>query len=123
MVSLSTSELAQMREAIEDDMPDTCDILQVTQTSDGAGGWSETWGTVTGGSSVPCRLDFPNPGRESLANANLTPFKQGIVSMAYDVIITTANRISIGGEVYDVKGVNKNQSWIGVKRVAVERVP
>jgi hypothetical protein len=122
-MALSTAELAQIRDAIDDTLIDTCTILQLTQASDGAGGFTDTWGTAAGGAAVSCRLDFPNPGKEMMASASLTPFKQGMVSMNYNVTVTTGNRLVIGGETYDVKGVNVNQSWIGVKRVAVERIP
>lgn len=123
MTSLTSAELAQMREAIEDLMPDSCDILQLTQTSDGAGGLVDTWGTATGGVSVPCRLDFGTPGNEAMSNSSLTPFQKGIVSMPYNYTVTHANRLKINSITYSVQGVNTNQSWIGVKRVIVERVP
>ena len=112
-----------MREAIEDLMPDTCDILQLTQASDGAGGLTDTWGTATGGVSVPCRLDFGSPGREAMSNSSLTPFKKGVVSMPYSYTVTPANRLRINSSDYSIQGVNTNQSWIGVKRVIVELVP
>jgi hypothetical protein len=121
MTSLTSTELAQIREAIDDLLPDECDILSVTQVSDGAGGITDTWGTLS--ASVPCRLDFSNPGKESQANASYTAFKMGMLSVPYDTVVTTANRISKDGETYDVKGVNNAQSWIGVKRLSVERVP
>jgi head-tail adaptor len=122
-IALTAAELAQIRADIADLLPDTCNILQLTRTSDNAGGWSEAWGTATGGTAVPCRLDFTQPGRESVASASLTPFKSGMVSMAYDKTVTTANRVEIASTQYNITGVNDNQSWIGVKRVSVERIP
>jgi len=120
-MTLSTAELNAIREAIDDLFPDTCNILSVPQISDGAGGITDTWGTAY--YSIPCRLDFPNPGKESQANASYVPFKNGVVSMGYSQTVTTSNRLKIGTETYDIKGVNVNQSWIGVKRLSVERVP
>jgi hypothetical protein len=119
-MTLSAAELNAMREAIDDLFPDTCSILSVTQVSDGAGGLTDSWGTL---STAICRLDFSSPGREAQSNASYVPFKSGMVSMPYDTTITTSHRVLIGSETYDVKGVNLNQSWIGVKRVSVERVP
>lgn len=118
---LSAAELAQIREDIVGLLPDTCDILTVTRTSDGAGGWSET--TSAAYSGVACRLDFPNPGREVMANASLTPFKTGIVSLPYNTVVTTANKLLIDSVTYNITGVNTKQSWIGVIRCSVERVP
>jgi head-tail adaptor len=123
MIGLSTAEIAQIRASILEMLPDTCDILAVTLTSDGAGGVSETWGTVTGGSAVPCRLDFRDAGKEAVQNAAITPYKSGILSIAYDEPITNANRIQIASQAYNVTGVNVNQSWLVVQQVNVERVP
>lgn len=119
-LGLSVRELAQLRADIGELLPDTCDILAITRTSDGAGGWSETTSTVA--SAVPCRLDFPNPGKEVVSNASNTPFKTGTLSMAYDQTVTTANQILKGGVTYNVIGVNAGQSWIGVVRCVVEAV-
>ena len=122
--NLSTAELAQIRADIANTLPDTCSILAIIHTSDGAGGWSDSAGTIAGGTSVPCRIDFAfNSGKEHMSNATLTPFKSGVVSMAYDKTITTANQIQIGSTIYNITGVNDQQSWIGVKRCTVERIP
>lgn len=120
IIGLTAQELAQIRSDISLLLPDVCDILAVTRTSDGAGGWSETISTVK--SNVPCRLDFPNPGKEMVSNASNTPFKTGMLSMAYDQTVTTANQILKGGITYNIVGVNTGQSWIGVVRCAVEAV-
>lgn len=120
---LTAKELAQIRADCAELFPDTCSILAVTRTSDGAGGWSESAGTITGGTAVPCRLDFPNPGKEAVENGSITPFKTGMVSMAWDKAITTDNQILISGVTYNVTGVNTSQSWIGVTRCSVERAP
>lgn len=120
---LTAAELAQIREDIADLLPDTCHILAITRTSDGAGGWTETAGTISGGTFVPCRLDFISPGKEAKAGGAVQPYKTGMLTMAYDKTITTANQVKIGSDIYNVIGVNTSQSWIGCKRCAVERVP
>ena len=120
-MTLSTAELNSIREAIDDLFPDECNILTLTQVSDGAGGVEDSWGTTT--TAAICRLDFPSPGKEAMANASLTPFKRGIVSMPYDTTVAVANRLEINSLTYNIVGVNTNQSWIGVKRLVVEQVP
>jgi head-tail adaptor len=122
-LGFSAAELAQIRADILALLPDTCSILAVTNTSDGAGGVSETWGTVTGGTAVPCRLDYRKEGRESVTSAALNPYHGGILSVAYDQSITTANRVEISGQAYNVTGVNNQQGWLVVQQVSVERVP
>lgn len=121
---LSAAELAQIRADIASLLPDTCNILGITRTSDGAGGWTETAGTVTGGTAVPCRIDFAKGyGKEQISSAALMPYQSGVVSLAWDKTITVANQIQFGTTVYNVTGVNTDQSWKGVTRCSVERVP
>jgi len=120
---LSAAELAQIRADCAQLFPDTCAILGLTRTSDGAGGWTDSAGTITGGTAVPCRLDFHNPGKEAMAAGAVQSFKTGVVSMAWDKTITTANQIQISTDVYNIVGVNTNQSWIGVTRLEVEKIP
>lgn len=121
--ALTARELAQIRADCAELLPDTCTILTVTRTSDGAGGWVDAVATATGGTAVPCRLDFSDHGIEGLANSELTPYKAGILSMAYDKTVTPLNRILFNSVTYNITGVNIDQSWIGIKRVSVERVP
>lgn len=118
---LTAVELAQIRADIAGLLPDTCDILEVTRTSDGAGSWAEAWGTAT--ASVPCRIDFRSYGKEAMNAAALIPYKSGIISMEYDETITTSNRVLLNGVTYNITGVNNNQSWIGVKHVSVDKAP
>ena len=120
-MTLSSSELAAIREAIDDLFPDTCNIISITLASDGAGGFTESIATTSAG--VSCRLDFPSPGKEAMASASLVPFKRGVVSMPYNTTVTVANRLEINSLTYNVIGVNTNQSWIGVKRLIVEQIP
>ena len=47
MTMLTNAELAQIRGDIAGMLPDTCNLLTLTRTSDGQGGWSEAWGTAS----------------------------------------------------------------------------
>lgn len=118
-LGLSAAELAQMRSDINQLLPDTGYILALTRTSDGGGGWSESWGTA--GTAV-CRLDFPNPGKEQSAADRLQSFKSGVLNVPYDTTITTANRLSLNSHLYNIVGVNIDQSWIPVKQCLVEAI-
>lgn len=123
MSGLTAAELAQIRSDIAGLLPDTCNLLSATRTSDGAGGWADTWGTVTGGSALPCRLDFRDPGKERVVNASITPYKTGVLSLAYDKPISTNYRVQMGTQLFNVTGENTTQSWLTVRQVNVERVP
>lgn len=114
---LSATELAQMRDDLDDLLSDSCNILSLTRTSDGAGGWSETWGTAT--ASVACRVDHKT-AKEQLASGELRTYQTTMMTLAYDKTITTANRVEIASNTYAVTGVNYSQSWIATKRVNLE---
>jgi len=116
-MTLSNAELAGMREAINQLMPQSCDILSVTLTPDGQGGNTEAWGTAS--ASVSCRLDVTT-GMEQIAGGGLQPFTRSVLSLPYDTTITQDNRIKIGSNTYAVKTVNIDQAWIGVKRCELE---
>ena len=111
-------ELSGMREAINQLLPDTCDILSVTRSADGEGGWTETWGTA---STVSCRLDMVQ-GREALAGGAVQPFTAYMLSLPYDAVISAANRVQHSSVTYNVVSVNTGQSWKAVTRVSLERV-
>lgn len=114
---VTASELAAMRSAINDLLPDTAYILTPTQTVDSQGNPVTSWGTT--GTSV-CRLDVIQ-GREMLSGGAVQPFTSHMVSLPYDTTVVSTNRLSIGGTQYNVRSINAGQSWSAVKRVEVER--
>lgn len=116
---VDSTMLAAMRSAISELLPDTCFILSLTATPDGAGGQSESWGTVT---TASCRLDVKET-RDILSGGAIQSFIKTVLSVPYDTSITEANRITHGGIMYAVVAPpNSDQSWIAVKRVELERV-
>jgi SPP1 family predicted phage head-tail adaptor len=116
---IDTAMLAAMREAIEQLLPDTCNILTATETADGQGGISASWGTTYG--TVSCRLDM-NTGREQVIGGGLQPFTKYMLSLPYNTTITTADRVEVNSTTYTVTSVNLNQSWMAVKRVELEKL-
>ena len=116
---LSNSELAFMRESIELLMPDTCDILTVTETPNGQGGITETWATAY--SNVPCRLDMKS-GREPMTGGAVQQYTSYILSLPYDTTINDVDRVEIDSVTYAVTSINAGQSWSAVKRVTLEAV-
>lgn len=116
---LDNSMLAAMREAIAELLPDTCDILTVTQTSNGQGGLNETWAVAY--SDVPCRLDVISK-REAAQGGAVQQFTGHVLSLPYDTTISDNDRVEIDDVTYAVTGINDGQSWKAVKRVYVEAV-
>ena len=117
---LTAAELAQMRADLSELFPDTCSIMALSQTSDGAGGFTESWGAST--SNVPCRVDY-KAGGESVTAEAITPYQQAVISMGYAVVVTPANRIQVGSNVFSVQAGNAGQSWKASTVVSVELVP
>lgn len=115
---LPVDELTQIRIDLEGCLPDTCNILSLTRTSDNQGGWTEAWGTTYGG--VSCRLDFIG-GRENVTAGALIPYSRAIVTLPQSTVVTEQNRIEHSGNTYSVQAVNLG-SWLGVKRASVEKI-
>jgi hypothetical protein len=115
---LPADELAQIRTDLETTLPDTCNILSLTRSSDSQGGWSETWGTA--GTTIACRVDFIG-GAEAVTGGALIPYSRAIVTLPQATTITAQNRIEHGGNTYTVQAVNLG-SWLGVKRASVEKL-
>ena len=65
MTSAITSDmLATMRDIITSNLlPDTCNVVSITNTPDGEGGVTQTRGTI--GTAIACRLDVLQ-GREQV---------------------------------------------------------
>ena len=119
MSAIDTAMLASMRQAIGELLPDFCHILSVTNTPDGQGGQTATWGTAS--ANVAFRLDMQT-GREMLSGGALQPFTKYKGSLPYDAEVTALNRILHDGITYAVTGVNVSQSWQAVIRVDLEVV-
>lgn len=119
---LNNSELSYMREAVEQLMPDTCNLLTATNTADGSGGVTTTWGTAS--ASVACRMDYKTDTQqdEKITAFSVRPYSGFMLSIPYNTTINTEYRVEHGGFTYNVQAVNNDQSWIAVKRVVLERV-
>ena len=80
-------------------LPDSCVIQSVTRTADSAGGWTESWAAVDGG-TVSCRID-PMQTRnavdvsKALGRETLTAMWQ--LTTPYDAPIAEDCRVVTGG--------------------------
>ena len=116
---LSKRELKEMQDAVSGLYPDVAQILSVTSTADGQGGFTEAWGTLT--RNVPCRIDAL-VGSERQTDGSLRAFTTLEVTFAFDVTVSEANRIEVGDNVYHVTYVAPDQSWAVEKTAQVERI-
>lgn len=117
-MGLTNAELSIMRDTIELLMPDTCNIVGITNVPDGEGGSTQTRGTS--GTSIPCRLDVIQ-GREQITGGAIQPYISYMMSLPYDTTVAEENIIEHNGTDYHVKSVNLDQSWKAVVRVELER--
>ena len=119
MSGLDNKELRQMRADVETLMPDSCNLLTLTSTSDGQGGSTDTWGTLT--RNVPCRVD-QMIGSERLTDGSLRSFASLELAIPYDTTIDESYRVEHGGYTYNVTDANLDQSWQIEKVILLERV-
>jgi len=126
-MTIPASEITRIQDDIEAiALPDTCNILSLTQVSDGAGGFTDTWGTVS--SSIACRLDLFNSrgagliGMESSKGGALNPFSTWILTVPYGTSISTDNRIECNSENFNVVEVDSGRSWGVNVRATLEKI-
>ena len=120
---LTDSDLSYMQDTIADMFPSTCNILSEALASDGQGGQTSTWGTVS--TAVSCRLD-----EETARNANqlvpvgtaLREAHRYILSLSYDATISAHDRVEVGSSTYHVISVNDHISWQAVTRAVLEAI-
>lgn len=118
MSNLSANDLEYIRAALEETLPQECNILSPTYVSDGAGGQTPTWGTAY--ASVKCRLDSSSRGSEADIRGALLPYHTYILTLPWDTTIGETNRVEIGARTYTVSGVDLGKGWPGVIRVGLE---
>ena len=122
MVMPSTSELARLRADMEAGlMPDECNILEVTQTSDSQGGFTDAWGTVTGGAEIACRIDSVN-AREIVNGVSLQPYHSFVLTLPQGTTITESNRVEVNSGTFTVTSVDTSKSWNACVRAWLEIV-
>jgi hypothetical protein len=122
MTGLNTQSLTRMRDQITNFLPDTCTLYAVEQVSDGAGGTTDTWTPVEGG-TVNCRLDpllfrdMPQDifGREAIA-------AQFTLTVPYDAPIAAHQRVELNGDTYEVQSLADDHSWRVARRAYVSRL-
>jgi head-tail adaptor len=117
---LTDAELASMRASLEDvALPDVCNILSVTRTPDGQGGFTDSWGTAS--TSVPCRLHY-SQGVETVAGGGLKAFSGWVLTLPYATTISAANRVEVGSDTYSVTSVDSGKSWSTCIRVKLAKL-
>jgi head-tail adaptor len=119
MSFITAGQLSFMRSQVLETMPDVGTILTLTNTSDGQGGYTQSWaGTVP----TDCRIDFIS-GSEQQAGGGYSPYTKTKLTLPYNTTITPANRFSVLGNTYNVvSAFVGDRSWNITVRCELEKV-
>lgn len=118
--AVTVTELALLRTDVEAvALPDTCNLLTVTNVQDGQGGHTSTWGTATAG--VACRLDAVS-AKEAMTAEAVQAHSRWTLTVPQATTITAAMRVEHGDNTYNIVGLADSGSWEVTKRAILERV-
>lgn len=120
-MSLSTSEIAQLRSDATAYQPDTCTLQTVTLTSDSQGGWTESWANTY--TSVGCRLaPVQTSEPEEIEDEQVQALSRWVLTIAHDQTIDETMRVVHDSETYEVDHLEDTHSNRTAKRVYLRRL-
>ena len=105
-----------MRSTQELNMPETAYIQSLTATSDGQGGHTESWTTV---SQSKARIGEPKGDTEKEVAGRIDVGRAMIITLPFDTDVKLDNQIQINEINYRVHWTNKDKSNITALRVVV----
>jgi head-tail adaptor len=112
----TATELADMRATATASLPDTCDIQAKSLTSDGQGGYSESY--TTSASSVACRVKSDNiKVAELIAQGGVKLQQTYTFTFAYNRTLNKTDRLVWNSRTFEVIALFDN-SWQLHKRVS-----
>jgi len=118
-MSLTATELSDIRDVIESLLPDTCTIQALTRTSDGMGGWTDSYAnTYTG---IACRV-WRQEGGELVVGDQGAEVTRWVLTVAWDQPVTATMRVVHAGHTYQVNDVNDTGSERGERRAWMTRM-
>lgn len=125
-LGLTAAELASIRSDVNQLMPDTCTIEQVTETQDAIGSPARSFSNRATG--VACRLDafssITSVGKDFISSMKNYLIQEGqyILTLPYDTTVIESDRIVINGSTYEIAHIDEDKSWIVSKRLVLEKV-
>jgi len=109
-----------MRATLNASLPDSCQVSRKTTTSDGAGGQTESWGTVV---TVACRVSPTGQSPQERAIADrLSGVSVWTITLPANTDVTIADRLVIGARAFEVAGVLARSYEVSRRVVCVEVV-
>lgn len=111
-MTLSTTELTDLRTFVTDIMLNTCSIKRRTSTNDGYGGVTTTWATLA--SNIACRYSFGAPSASGQVAGRIVEQEASSwrVTVPYGTDVTALDRILLdNGQELEVLGVSVPQTF------------
>ena len=97
---LSATEIDAMRSTLDDSLPDTAQVQRRTLTSDGAGGFTESWSTVA---TVACRVASSGQSpQERVIAERLATASVRTVTLPALTDVRPTDRVVVGGRTFEV---------------------
>lgn len=118
---ITAAELADMRDDLEDSLPDLAVIQTRGFLSDGGGGGTTTW-TVAG--TVSCRVTpVSSSGEgEAVRGGRVHPDTEYVFTFPYDTAITDTHQVVHAGGTFTATAVRAPKSWEISRRVEMKEV-
>ena len=111
---LTDVELESMRTVAAEALPGTAVIQTLSQSSDGGGGYSETW---TAAGTVDCRI-APLAGTEREMGDRIANDSDHILTLPTSASIDTNSRVIVSGGTFAVEHI-RDRSYEVTQRVEV----
>jgi len=125
-IGLTAAELTDIRADVEDLLPSTCEIQELTTANNAIGEAVKSYATRSGASAIACRLDpmIPPGGWETLGGfMDLTKYVgKWILTLPYDTVITLNDRVIINSNTFEVDHLDDDKSWKASVRCTLEKV-
>lgn len=121
MALVTADDIACLREAFTDALPDLGSISRPTDADDAFGGQTRTWATVA--TNVPCRL-APETRRpvEEVTGGRLAASGDVVITFAAGTDISERDRVAIGAWTFEVVGVRLRGALELTRRAVCVRV-
>jgi head-tail adaptor len=117
-------QLLRARHRFAGMLPDLATIQRETSVPDGGGGQTTTWPDIA--TDVPCRLGPLGGGEQARKAAavgdRITDEATAVVTFEAGTDVTVADRVVIGGRVFDVTLVKPRGAWELTKRCEVKEL-
>jgi len=122
MTWLSNDDLIQMRADVSEMLPDTAVISAPSWVSDSAGGGSQSYTPVTGG-TVACRVDpLPKVQMDLLVAGGEALTVKYVLTLPHDAPMAVDYHVTTGGNTYEIIHMDIDHSWRVSRRAIIAEV-